>query len=88
MGFFRGHKAHDVGLRKVEEKECNALAIKSGEREVILLVDPATDKPVQMDFTKDGKPDFSIRYPSYETDLPFDPSLFELPAGLKITESK
>jgi hypothetical protein len=25
---------------------------------------------------------------SYETDLPFDPSLFEPPPGLKITESK
>jgi hypothetical protein len=55
--------------------------IKSGGREVILLVDPATDKPVQMDFTKDGKPDFSIRYLSYETDLPFGPSLFEPPQG-------
>lgn len=86
--FFRLHKARDMGLRKVEEKDCNALAIKSGGREVILLVDPATDKPVQMDFTKDGKPDFSIRYLSYETDLPFDPSLFEPPPGLKITESK
>ena len=88
VAFFRGHKARDIGLRKVEEKECDALAIKSGEREVILLIDPATDKPVQMDFIKDGKPDFSIRYLSYETDLPFDPSLFEPPPGLKITESK
>jgi hypothetical protein len=88
VGFFRGHKARDIGLRKVEEKECSALAIKAVEREVILLVDPVTDKPVQMDFTKDGKPDFSIRYLSYETDLPFDSSLFEPPPGLKITESK
>jgi hypothetical protein len=86
--FFRLHKARDMGLRKVEEKDCNALAIKSGGREAILLVDPATDKPVQVDFTKDQKPDFSIRYLSYETDLPFDPSLFELLPGLKITEPK
>lgn len=88
MGFFRLHKARDIGLRKVEEKDCNALAIKSGGREVTLLLDPDSGKPVQMDFTKDGKPDFSIRYLSYETDLPFDPSLFELPQGLKMTESK
>jgi len=86
--FFRLHKARDLGLRKVEEKECNALAIKSGEREVTLLLDPDTGKPAEMDMTKDGKPNFSIRYLSYETDLPFDPSLFELPQGLKITESK
>ena len=88
MGFFHLHKARDIGLRKVEEKDCNALAIKSGAREVTLLLDPDTGKPVQMDFTKDGKPDFSFRYLSYETDLPFDPSLFEPPPGLKITESK
>jgi hypothetical protein len=86
--FFRLHKARDLGLRKVEEKDCNALAIKSGAREVTLLLDPDTSKPVEMDVTKDGKPDFSIRYLSYETDLPFDPSLFEPPQGLKITESK
>ena len=86
--FFRLHKARDLGRRKVEEKDCNALAIKSGAREVTLLLDPDTSKPVEMDVTKDGKPDFSIRYLSYETDLPFDPSLFEPPQGLKITESK
>jgi len=86
--FFRGHKARDLGLRKVEEKDCNALAIKSGGREATLLLDPDTGKPVEMEVTKDGKPDFSIRYLSYETDLPFDPSLFEPPQGLKITESK
>ena len=86
--FFRGHKARDLGLRKVEEKDCNALAIKSGAREATLLLDPETGKPVELEVTKDGKPDFSIRYLSYETDLPFDPSLFEPPPGLKITESK
>jgi hypothetical protein len=86
--FFRLHKARDLGLRKVDEKECKALAIKSGGREVVLLVDPETDKPVQLDVTKDDKPAFSIRYLSYETNLPFDPSLFEPPPDLKITESK
>jgi hypothetical protein len=86
--FFRLHKARDLGLRKVEEKDCNALTIKSGGREVTLLLDPDTGKPVEIEVTKDGKPDFSIRYLSYETDLPFNPSLFEPPQGLKITESK
>jgi hypothetical protein len=34
-------------------------------------------------------PDSSgIQSLSYETDLPFDPSLFEPPPGLEITESK
>ncbi len=75
-------------LKPNGQPDCNALAIKSGAREVTLLLDPDTSKPVEMDVRKDGKPDFSIRYLSYETDLPFDPSLFEPPQGLKITESK
>ena len=41
-----------------------------------------------MDVTKDGKPDFSICYLFYETDLPFDPSLFEPPPDLKITAQR
>jgi hypothetical protein len=86
--FFYQHKARDLGLRTVEGKECKAFAIKSDGREAVLLVAPDTDKPVQLDVTRDGKPDFTIRYLSYETDLPFDPSLFEPPPGIKITESK
>jgi hypothetical protein len=86
--FFYQHKARDLGLRKVGEKECKALAIKSGGREAVLLVQPDTEKPVQLDVTKDGKPDFTIHFLSYETGLPFDPSLFQPPPGIKITESK
>ena len=86
--FFRQHDARDLGLRKVDGKECKALVVKTNTREVTLLLDPETQKPVQIESTKDGKPDFAYRYISYETDLPFDPSLFEPPPGLKITEAK
>ena len=86
--FFRENSARDLGLRKVDGKECKAFSIKSGAREVTLLLDPETEKPVQIESTKDGKPDFAYRYESYETDLPFDPSLFEPPSGLKISEAK
>jgi hypothetical protein len=90
VDFFYQHKARDLGLRNVEGKECKALAIKSksGKREVTLLVEPKTEKPVQLDVTKDGKTDFIVHYLSYETDLPFDPSLFQPPPDVKITESK
>ncbi len=33
--------------------------------------------------TLDGKLEFSLHYLEYENGLPFDPSLFELPEGLK-----
>jgi hypothetical protein len=86
--FFYQYKARDLGSRTVEGKECKAYSIKSGGREAVLLVQPDNEKPVQLDVTKDGKPDFTIRYLSYETDLAFDPSLFEPPPGINITESK
>ena len=86
--FFRQNDPRDLGLRKIDGKDAKAFAIKSGTREVTLFLDPATEKPVQIDVTKDGKPDLSFRYFSYETDLKFDPALFDLPEGLTITEAK
>ena len=38
--FFRLHKARDLGLRKVDEKNCNALAVKGGVREATLFSIP------------------------------------------------
>src|SRR4029077_9853452 len=49
--FFNQHKARDLGLRTVDGKECKAYSIKSGGREAVLLVQPGTEKPVQLDVT-------------------------------------
>ena len=46
------------------------------------------DKPLQVEVTKNGKPDMAVEYLEYETGLPFDPTLFELPKGIKISEQK
>jgi hypothetical protein len=86
--FFRQNSPRDLGERKLDGKNAKAFAIKSGAREATLFLDPETSKPLQLDVTRDGKADFSISYLSYQTDLPFDPALFELPEGLKITEAK
>lgn len=86
--FFRQNSPRDLGIRKIDGKDAKAFAIKSGAREVTLFLDPETEKPLQIDVTKDDKPDFSFRYLAYETNLKFDPALFELPEGLKVTEAK
>jgi len=86
--YFQQSGARDVGMRSVEGKQCKALSIKRGEREIVLLVDPESDKPVEIDVTNGGKSESTVHYVSYETGLPFDPSLFELPEGLTVTESK
>lgn len=86
--FFRQNSPRDLGLRKIDGKDAKAFAIKSGAREVTLYLDPQTEKPLQIDVTKDGKPDITFHYLAYETNLKFDPTLFEPPEGLKITEAK
>lgn len=86
--FFRKNRARDLGLRKIDGKDAKAFTIKSGAREVTLFLDSQTEKPVQIDVIKDGKPEISFHYLTYQSGLPFDPSLFEIPEGLKITEAK
>lgn len=86
--FFLQNHARDLGLRKIDGKDAKAFAITNGAREVTLFLDAETEKPLQMDVAKDGEPEISIHYIAYEANLPFDPALFELPQGLKITETK
>ncbi len=86
--FFREHSAREIGMRSVGGRNCNAVFLKIGSREVALLLESKTGKPYQIDVVKDGKLDFSVRYLFYETNLPFQKSLFELPKGVKIIEAK
>ena len=86
--FFREHGAHEAGMRNVEGSNYRALSLKRGAREVILLLDPSTGKPHQIDVIENGKLGYSIRYLSYETNLPFRKSLFQPPKGVKITEAR
>jgi hypothetical protein len=84
--FFRQHKAHEIEKRQVGGKLCKQFSLEHGSRKIFLLVDPKTDKPWQIDIQKDGKLEYSIRYLSYETDLPFEKSLFRPPEDVKISE--
>lgn len=86
--FFSARGARERGMRKVDGKDCKALSLKRGTYELILLSDAQTGKPFQIDIIKDGRLDSSIRYLSYETNLPFRKSLFEPPKSVKLTEAK
>ena len=77
--FFGKGRARDLGTRKVEGRTCKALSIVSGQNEVILYLEKKTDRPYQIDLIKFGRPAASVRYLSYESDVPFDASLFEPP---------
>lgn len=86
--FVRQAQAKEIGMRKVDNKQAKAFLAKGGDRDVTLFFDPVNDKPLRIEVTKNGKPDMAVDYSEYETGLPFDPTLFELPKGLKITEQK
>ena len=86
--FVRQAQAKEIGMRKVDNREAKAYLAKGGERDVALFFDPVTDKPLRIEVTKNGKPDMAVDYLEYETELPFDPALFELPKGIKITKQK
>ena len=85
--FFREQKARDAGQRKLDGKNFNVLVLKKGAIEVSLFVDPATDRPYQLDVVKDGKLSISFRYLEYKTNLPFQKSMFEPPDGVKISDA-
>jgi hypothetical protein len=86
--FFQQNHPKDAGTRKIDGKDVKGLSLKNGAREVTLYLDSNTGKPLQIDVVKDGKPEISVHYISYETKLAFDPALFEIPEGLKITDRK
>jgi hypothetical protein len=84
--FFRKQNSRALGPRKIDGKDANAFLMKSGSAELTLFEDRVTGKPLRIDVALNGKLQFSVYYLEYETGLPFDPALFELPEGLKITE--
>ncbi len=86
MKFFGGGRARELKPRTVDGRKCKALSVKSGFHEVILLLDPKTEKPFQIDLIKFERLASSVRYLSYETNLPFDASLFEPPKDIQFTQ--
>ena len=80
--FFGKGRARNLGTRKVEGRTCKALSITSGQSEVILYLEEKSEKPYQVDLIKSGRPISSVRYLSYETEVPFDASLFEPPKSV------
>ena len=86
VAFFESRHAARLEPQTVAGQSCEVSEFKEANYRVVLNVDAATHKPFRLDVFKDGKPDFSIRYVSYEIDLPFDPVLFRPPADVTLTD--
>jgi hypothetical protein len=86
--FFQQHSATRLNPQTIDGQQCEALEYKESNYRVVLNIRADTHKPFQLDVFKDDKLDFSIRYMSYEKDIPFDASLFAPPSNVVITEAK
>ena len=50
-------------------------------------IDTKKNVPIELKAFKDGKMQFTVEYLSYETDLPFDSSLFDPPKDVHLSEA-
>ena len=86
--FFRSHHATPLEAQSLDGQRCEASEFTHANYRVVLFVRADTHQPFHLDVFRDGKAFFSIRYLSYQPDLPFDPALFTPPADITITEAK
>ena len=86
--FFRSHHATPLTAQTLDGQRCEVSELRHESYRIVLFVRTDTHKPFYLDVFRDDMPFFSIRYLSYQTNLPFDPALFKAPAGVTITEAK
>lgn len=86
LKFFGEGRGRDLKPRVVDGQKYKTVSIKTELHEAILLLDRKTGKPFQIDLIKFGRLVSSVRYVSYQTNLPFDASLFQPPADVKVTD--
>ncbi|MGI9086234.1 MAG: hypothetical protein ACR2HH_00600 [Chthoniobacterales bacterium] len=88
LQFFSKDRALALNPQTVDGKKCKALSIKTGPHEVILYLNPKTGKPLQVGLMKFGRLASTVKYLSYETNLPFKAALFKPPADISLTKAE
>jgi hypothetical protein len=86
VAFFLANKATSLGSRELDQQRCEASEFKSNIYRIVLYTIAGTHIPFQLEVYEDEKLDFTVRYVSYQTNLPFDASLFKPPSGITFTE--
>ena len=87
VDFFQRHQAVRQPAVLIEGLSCEALAVTQGNYRIVLCLKPDTHLPFQLDVFKAGAPQFSIRYLTYDTDVPFTAALFKPPGDIVINET-
>jgi hypothetical protein len=65
---------------------CDVSQISADDYRITLYQNQSTALPTEINVTKGGADFLKIRYLTYRTNLPFQPSLFRPPEGLKLIE--
>lgn len=85
--FFRSRKATPLKPQSIDGQPCEASEFQYEDHNIALFVREDAGTPFHLDVFRDGKALFSIRYLSYQTDIPFNPSLFQPPKDVEIIEA-
>ena len=86
--FFVANRARSLGSRRIDDEDCDVLEVKAEDWSVDLLTSKKTKKPYQVDVIGPNALSYSIRYDSYELNLPFKEELFHPPEGIRIHEAE
>ena len=81
MEFLRSHHATHLEPQSLDGQHCDVSEFSHDNYRVVLFVRTDAHTPFHLDVFRDDKPYFSIRYLSYQTNLPFAPELFKPPTG-------
>ena len=86
--FFRTHHATLLPQQSLDKQRCEVSEVRSDNYRTVLFTRTDTKQPFHLDVYRDDKPNFSIRYLSYQVCLPFEPELFKPPTDVKVVEAK
>ncbi len=86
LDFFQRHGVNVLEPRIIDGSRHEASEFTQAGYRVVLCLRSDNRLPFQLDVFKGGKTAFSIRYLSYDTNVPFNATLFKPPSGITMTE--
>jgi hypothetical protein len=87
VDFLKRTGAKSLDSKQIGERQCETKQFAAKNYLVNISVDTKKNVPIELKAFKDGRMQFIMEYLSYETDLPFDSSLFNPPKDVQLSEA-
>lgn len=81
LAFFTSHRARRSAGELIDGRPSIKFRLDIGPSRLTLWTNAKTSNPIRLSRERDGRVD-TLQYTTYETNLPFDASLFQPPAGI------